>query len=131
MSVNPQNLTEVMQAIQLFGNVFLGIQLPQSAQPQTDFGCWSVLPGPPTQETAPGSWGGHCVPLMQYATSVTSNRLVLRLITWGAPLYMTQNFLTMYADEAYAVLSPDWLSKLMKSPGGLDMNQLMADLSKL
>jgi len=53
-------------------------------------------------------------------------------VTWGALKQMSWQFYTTYADEAFAVLSSDWLNKrLKKAPPGLDLKALEADLSQV
>jgi hypothetical protein len=113
---------EIMQAIQLFGNVYLGIQLPISAQVQT---AWKVPAGGPFGDGSPGSWGGHCVPMM-FAGAQTSV-----VVTWGNTLHMDWDFLTNYADEAYVVLSNDWIKANGVSPSKFNLAQLQADLALL
>ncbi len=112
------------QAIALFGGAYIGLALPLSAQQQTVWdvpSLWSRLRG----QSAPGSWGGHAVPVLAYDSSG------LTCITWGAKKRMTWEFLAQYCDEAYAPLSPDWLNAQGKDPQGLDMSALEADLSDL
>jgi len=92
VQVNPLLEDEVKTALQLFGNVYLGVQLPVSAQ-TTDY--WAAASGPDGQ---PGSWGGHAIPLVDYDKEYY-------VITWGERLMMTPTFLKNYCDEAYAVLS--------------------------
>jgi hypothetical protein len=123
VSVNPQDFNEVKAAIALFGNVYLGLQLPISAQGATS---WTVPDGGVNSaDGQPGSWGGHCVPIM--AASPQS----LTVITWGAPLKMSHNFMFDYADEAYALLSPDWINSQGVSPGNFNLAALQADLALL
>jgi hypothetical protein len=118
------NLGEVKQAIDLFGGVYIGLSLPLSAQDQTSAGkVWNVVT-PSGPNTAPGSWGGHCVFVPKYdQTSFTC-------ITWGALQTMTLAFWNAYVDEAHALLSPDWLAG-KGAPVGLDLAQLKADLAQI
>jgi hypothetical protein len=45
---------------------------------------------------------------------------------------MSWQFYSAYCDEAFAVLSPDWLSKKLKeAPPGLDLQSLRNDLSQV
>ena len=44
---------------------------------------------------------------------------------------MTKEFAQTYCDEAYVVLSPEWLSQKMISPQHFDSATLLADLAKL
>ncbi len=107
-----QDTLHVQQAIALFGGLYIGVQLPISAQTQD---VWDVDTSP---NGKPGSWGGHCVFVPDYdATGLTC-------ITWGAPKKMTWGFWGTYCDEAHALLSPDW-----QPPAGFDMAALQADLT--
>jgi len=106
----------------LFGNVFLGIQLPISAQGQS---VWSVPPGGPVDDGSPGSWGGHCVPIVGYGGTG------VQVVSWGQKLNVTWNFLWAYADEAYAVLSSDWIAASGQAPNHFDLAALEADLQKI
>lgn len=124
VSVDLKNQDEIKAAIWLFGNLFLGIQLPVTAQSQQD--AWTVADGGVyTDAGAPGSWGGHCVPVM------AASPMSLTCITWGQRMKMSWNFLSDYADEAYAILSPDWIGKGNVSPGNVDLETLQADLAAL
>lgn len=122
VSVNPRLLTEVKQAISLFGNCYVGVQLPVSAQNQT---FWSVPAEGLTGDGAPGSWGGHCVPLVAYGPSTFC------CVTWGALLRMSHTFLLDYCDEAYAIVTQDWIDAKGKSPSGFNIAQLQTDLDQL
>jgi len=114
------NLTEVRQAISLFGGVYIGLSLPVSAQTQE---VWDVgAKGDP--DAQPGSWGGHCVYVPKYdADSFTC-------ITWGGLQKMTLAFWLQCCDEAHALLSNDWLGA-KGSPAGLNLTQLQADLRQV
>lgn len=123
VGLEPKNRQEIKDAVYLFGNCYIGVQLPISAQGQK---VWTVPPGGPTGHGAPGSWGGHAIPIVGY------DARGLTVITWGAPLRMTWQFLDTYCDEAYAVLSKDWInSKTSKAPGNFDFAALQADLQAI
>ena len=117
-SANPKNLTEIRQAIQLFGGVYIGLSLPVSAQTQD---VWDVVPGDP--DGTPGSWGGHCV----YVTGYDPENFAC--ITWGAVKKMTTAFFLMYCDEAYALFGGDWINTGGTAPSGFKSDQLLADLA--
>jgi hypothetical protein len=122
-SVDPRSQVEIEDSVYLFGNCYLGVQLPVSAQDQS---VWAVPPGGPVGPGAPGSWGGHAIPVVAY------NRRGLSVITWGATKRMTWGFLSTYADEAYAVVSQDWISKVSNvSASGFDLATLETDLSQI
>jgi hypothetical protein len=99
----------------------LGIQLPITAQGAST---WEVPPNL-TGNGAPGSWGGHCVPIMYYDPE---NYMV---VTWGQKLLAQANFVKIYSDEAYAVLSHEWVSGADLAPSGFDLTALEAELAKL
>jgi len=118
-SVNPANLGEVRQAINLFGGVYIGINLPLSAQNQN---IWYPVSGP---DSVPGSWGGHAVFVPAYGSSG------LTAISWGEPLSMTNGFWTEYVEEVYALLSPVFIRSNTEAPSGFNMAALEADLATI
>jgi hypothetical protein len=52
----------------------------------------------------------------------------LTVVTWGALKRMTWGFWQAYCDEAYALLSPDFLNASGVAASGFDLAQLNADL---
>jgi hypothetical protein len=122
VALEPKNHDQVMDAVALFGNCYIGLQLPVSAQNQK---VWSVPAGGPVGNGAPGSWGGHAVPIVGYTPRD------LTVVTWGALLTMTWQFFDAYCDEAYAVLSEIWAPANKKGPAGFDLKQLRSDLQEI
>lgn len=119
-AVNPGHLLEVQASIYLFGGMYLGVQLPASAQDQD---VWTVPDGGPVRGGEVGSWGGHAVPVMAYDTEG------LTCITWGATKRMSWAFFQTYCDEAYAVLSPDWIiAATQVAPNNFDLGLLQTEL---
>lgn len=114
------NLTEVRQAIALFGGVYIGLELPLTAQKQD---VWDVVPGGGS-DAQNGSWGGHCV----YVAAYDQNSLTC--ITWGQLKTMTVAFWQQYVDEAHALLDESWLEG-QSSPVGFNQAQLLADLKQI
>jgi hypothetical protein len=115
------NSQEIMDAVWLFGTAYIGLALPNTAQGMSQ---WTVDPGGPfgSANAAAGSWGGHCVPIVAYSPAG------LTVITWGAPLHMSWNFMRWYMDEAYGVLSQDWIEANGQAPDNFNLAQLEADL---
>lgn len=113
----------VQIAIWLFGFAYIGIYMPISAQAQTNGGKWYCGPDQ-LGDNAPGSWGGHCVIVTGYDSEG------LDVITWGTRIRMTWNFWYVYVDEAYALISQDFLSA-GKAPNGFDLPTLITDISHL
>lgn len=114
------NIREVRQAITLFGGVYIGLDLPVTAQKQE---VWDVVrDGGP--DAARGSWGGHCVFVPKYDANTFT------CITWGQLKTMTVPFWQSYCDEAHALLDESWTGT-RKAPSGFDRTQLLADLKHI
>jgi hypothetical protein len=123
VAVEPGNHPHIQQGTYLFGGCYIGIALPVSAQTQE---VWAVPPGGPVGPGAPGSWGGHAVNVVAYDSQG------LTVVTWGKPKRMTWTFWDAYCDEAYAILSQDFIDKhTRKAPVGLNLAQLLKDLKAL
>ena len=126
VALEPSNHQHVMDSVYVFGGCYIGLQLPTSAQSQTqNHQPWSVPPGGPNGDGKPGSWGGHAVPVMAY------DARGLTVVTWGALQTMTWSFWEAYCDEAYAILTNDYLTGKKQTPQGFSITQLQADLSDL
>ena len=126
VALEPSNHTHVMDAVYMFEGCYIGLALPTSAQAQTqNHQPWSVPPGGPTGDGKPGSWGGHAVPVVAYDVRG------LTVVTWGALQVMTWSFWEAYCDEAYAIISTDYLSGKKTTPAGFSLQQLQADLADL
>lgn len=124
IALDPTNLSEIFEAIYLFGNAFAGLALPISCQRQT---AWTVADGGPngSPNNQPDSWGGHCVPYM--AASPES----ITFISWAQRLKQSHNFNVDYCDELYAVLSAEWIEANGQAVSGLNLTQLRQDLAAL
>lgn len=121
-ALEPGNHEHVKDSVYLFGGCYIGLGLPLSAQNQD---VWSVPPGGAVGQGAPGSWGGHAVPVVEY------DARGLTVVTWGALKVMTWSFWDTYCDEAYGVISLDWIAKNQQAPSGLDLTALLADLKEV
>jgi hypothetical protein len=129
IALEPSNHTHIMDAVWIFGGCYIGVALPKSAQAQTsNKQTWSVSPQGTGGDGAPGSWGGHALPVVAYDSRG------LTVVTWGALQNMTWGFWAAYCDEAYAILSDDFLAKKggkTATPTGFDLAQLRTDLADL
>jgi hypothetical protein len=129
VALEPSNQTHVMDAIWIFGGCYIGMALPKSAQAQTsNKQTWSVPPQGTGGDGAPGTWGGHAVPVVAYDSRG------LTVVTWGDVQTMTWGFWSAYCDEAYAILSPDFLKQKAgktTAPNGFAIDQLQEDLADL
>lgn len=122
-ALTPTDLNEIKLSIEYFGAAYIGVNLPISAQTQNDV--WDVPSGGAVGDGAPGSWGGHAVPLLAY------DETGFTCITWGKPMKMTNAFMQAYCEEAYALISWDWLADSGISPPGLNMAGLQAELKAM
>lgn len=125
--LEPRNAPQAQDAVFLFGSCYIGLALPEFTVPKgvgDPSIPWIVPPSGAKGEAAPNQNNGHCVPAFAY------DRRNLWVVTWGKLKPMSWQFYTTYCDEAFAVLSKDWLSKRMKrAPPGLDLSSLRKDLA--
>jgi hypothetical protein len=102
----------------LFGGLYIGLQLPLTAQAQTIWDWTHQLTGP----AEPGSWGGHAVDVVRY------DERTLTVVTWGTLKEMTWAFWDRYVDEAYCLISKDFL-RGRTTPNGFDLASLKKELA--
>jgi hypothetical protein len=125
-AIKLKNQAEAMSALYLFGSVYIGVELPDFAVEGDMLAVpWVVPPGGPEGNAAPNPNNGHCIPAVAY----DENNLTV--ITWGEPKTMSWDFYNAYADEAFAVLSQDFIEKSGTDLGGFDLAALEADLEAL
>lgn len=114
--VDISNLDRIKQAIYLFGGALVGVNLPNTAEQQTDAGqAWTV------------PWfysivGGHCIWLAAYDADW------FWAITWGQVQGITPEFLAKFLDEAWALVDPLFVGPAGETPSLLQLPQLVADL---
>ena len=116
-------------AVTLSGWAGVCIELPAAAESME--GVWDV-PDPiltpdwtATGPWAPGSWGGHFVPVVGFdATGVP-------LFTWGQKWRMTWRFWNTYVSNVYCPVSHDMLNPSLAAPNGLNSLALLAALASL
>ena len=114
--VNVKSTEDIKTAIWLCGGLYIGIQLPQSAEDQFP-NEWTWQPSSPIL-------GGHCVFLTGYTADYVA------LVTWGQIIQCTWEFLTNTLDEAHALVLPQAVAA-GKSPTGLQIAKWESDLSDL
>ncbi len=119
--IDQTNKTEVEQANYIFGGLDIGFNVPQSAMDQTDAKqSWEVVPDDG------GIIGGHSVPIFGYGSRGAT------CVTWGALQQMSWDFFAKYCDEAYCIITEEWLSQAGElTPSGFDLAALTADLAAL
>lgn len=122
-AINPQEQAEVQQGVAWLGVVYAGLELPLAAQTQD---VWDAPANTAdlVGNEEPGSWGGHAVPIVGYGPSGVV------CVTWGALKTITWRFWEAYADEAYGLLSRDFVTG-NGSAATVDWDQLEADMNDL
>jgi len=116
-SVDTKRTDLVKAGAWLFTGLYIGIQMPVSAQTQTGPSTsWDVATGPDGQA---GSWGGHAVNVVAFDGNG------LTVVTWGALQKMTWGFWNAYVDEAWALIPVDYEHlKGVLQANGFDFAQL-------
>ena len=115
VALNLRNPEHIKLGVSLFGGVYLGVNLPTSAQAQTGPGkVWDV-------GSAAGGWGGHAINVVGYDAAG------LDVVTWGMVQRMSWRFWDAYADEAWALLTADW--RHPPTIDGIDFRALEAQLN--
>ena len=113
IEIDQKNIEHVKIAINEFGGVYLGIDVPVSIydinyNPKS---IWAV-------EGNSNIEGGHCIFAIGYdAETIT-------IISWGQKYKMTWEFFSKYCEEAYAIISQDWIETSGKTPLGLTTDEL-------
>lgn len=114
---------QVKLSIMLFGGVYAGLMLPESAQDQVGK-LWEVpATGAAHGAGRKGSWGGHCIVYEGYDDEGVD------VITWGTKQRATWEFVETYGDEEYGILTQDWAS--VSKPSGINFSALQNQLAQL
>ena len=103
-SVNPKNTTLVKQSIWIFGNAYIGVNLPMPAQQQFNpdgSGVWELTGTSADYQIE----GGHCVVPVGY----TAEGVIA--VTWGSTVLITWEWWATYVTQAYAVVPPAFVEK--------------------
>lgn len=117
---NPRNTLLLSQVLKTFGYVYLGISCPESAEEQFGNGPWTYVPGSPIV-------GGHCIGL--HRRNPYGSRIgVFQMASWGALQPATIGFIQNYVEEAWAVITPDWVEANGSTCDGIALAQLEADM---
>jgi hypothetical protein len=127
MSAGKAKADTLRAVIYLFGAAYIGLDLPNFALPrkieEIQTIQWEIIPGISPADAAPQECNGHCVAAIGY------DEKYIYVVTWGTLKTMSWDFFTQYTDEAYAVLSTDWVQKDKVAPSGFDLHTLERDLS--
>jgi hypothetical protein len=122
-SVDRQRRNLVKLAIDWFGGLYIGAGLPINVQDAKVWEVQETASGKLVGDAEPWSWGGHAMNIVQY------NDNYLMMITWAEKLKMTWHWFETYVDEAYCIISDDFMDQVTgQTPRGLNLDQLFIDL---
>ena len=116
VALNITDLNEIKDAINWFGCAYIGLNLPESADQNVNL--WDVVPGSPIS-------GGHCVIIVGY------DEQLFYIVSWGMLIPATPAFISTYMEEAYALLSKDFINVTGTTPQGIDWTNLQTDISQI
>lgn len=125
-SIAHERKSEVQLGVAEFGAVIVGANLPLNAKAQIELGApWVLRPAASARASVtPGSWGGHCMAIVRYTP------LFVYFVTWGRVQRASWGWFQAYVDEAYAVLSQDWINPGSDvSPSNVDVGRLRSDIA--
>lgn len=120
--VDPTNDANVAAAIELFGGLYSGWDLPLAWQGSST---WDVGPNT-TGKWRPGSWGGHMTSQTGYDAKGNTPT-----VTWGELIDVTAAARHVYCSEAYCLITAEWLDARGKTIQGFDLDGLMTRLSEV
>jgi hypothetical protein len=107
-------------ALEIFGTVYVAVNLPQSAEDQFNAGApWTYVGDAPV--------GGHCITLTGFDGGLNSGRFA----TWGKPdQHVQMEWWDAYGTEAWVAYSKVWLRSNGEAPNGLNEAALLADMNE-
>lgn len=122
--VDLDDAIEVRAAVSLFGGLYVGADLPRRI---TEQGArWELTPfHERTEVDEPRSLGGHAFAITGY------DRTHLDALPWVTPTTISNPWVSLYADEAYALVAESWVSGERPAPNGFDIVQLRRDLEAI
>lgn len=108
-------------ACDLFGATYVGVALPDNAEDQFDANQpWEAVDGFKPKD-------GHCILRTGYGADGDN------YVSWARWDQKASNaWSTKYVDEEYVLITSDWINQAtQKTPGGLDLDTLLADIQLL
>jgi len=116
VSLDISNLDALKAAVYIFGSIEFDINVPAYVMNVPAGGSWSNTGGDQS------ILGGHSIAAVGYG------RQGFRIVSWGTTYTADFNFWSQFLIGATAAVSEDWIKKSGRSPSGVDMNGLLADL---
>lgn len=119
--VNHKDPDEMKAALNLFGSVYVGAQLPKSALLQTDAGqTWTVESGNPIE-------GGHAFVLQRWDVTAAP----MTFVSWGQLQRATIEWWMDYGQEAWVMITPDFFRASGLSGSGVALADLGDDFAAI
>jgi len=116
------NRANIRDAVWLLGLADIGVNLPITAQTQED---WVLTPDGLKGDGEPASWGRHDCTIVDYDENWCY------IATWGIIKRASWEWVHSYCEEAYAILSKEWLKSTGNTPSGFDYESLVQDMAVL
>jgi len=116
---DPRNASLMAQVLNTFGSVSIAFNCTQNFEEDFNAGL------PVTYDPNSPSVGGHMVCLQRRSVGGVG---VLQEITWGAIQRVTRRYNWHQVQDAYVVISEDWITANGTTVEGLDLEQLLADM---
>ncbi len=114
VEVDPTNKLQVDRAIYELGGLYIGIDVQSTLMTSVDGQPGPVWSFDPTCTT---SAGGHAIVLTGYDDATG----LYNLLSWGAKYQVTYEYIQKLCDEAYGVVSKDFITAQGTTPLGLDL----------
>lgn len=119
--VDHTNLDEMKLALYLFGSLYLGAEMPQSALDQTGAHMpWTNVPGSPIV-------GGHAFVAQRWDTATAP----MSVVTWGQLQRVDMSWWLQNGDEAWVIITEDWFLANGTAANGVDVTQLGDEFAML
>lgn len=110
---------QVRTAIEAFGGLYVGVNFPASAMQQFDqHQPWTVVAGSQIE-------GGHAIHVGAYTGAE------LTCVTWGALQGLDESWWAAYVEEAWVVVTQDWITANGATPAGEAVAALGQDFTAL
>lgn len=117
--VNHEDPYVMKDALNLFGSLYLGAQMPQSAMDQTNQALpWTVVDGSPIE-------GGHCFVAQRWDTAAAP----MQVVTWGQLQRVSIDWWLANGQEAWVMISDDWFRANGLSVSGINLSSLGDDFA--
>jgi len=118
VEVDPRNIDDVKSTINDCGVAYIGFNVPQNIMPPNADppAVWTVDP------SNSKIIGGHAVVLPGYDADGAV------VISWGQIYKMTWPFFSKFVDEVYGIADADWVEKTGKTPAGMSLAELQAQM---